>query len=197
MSLIPSLPTPQMTVATSLVNPQLCSVPLSASMSGTQVLRLAARYEPATIVVEYKRDSEEGKLRHLEIKLKNVATARELRIVAALQKRFPDLLGPEVVSPKQLKGLVSRVKSKVLELEGTDTMERAALEDRDLNKADDEEVKRAKEKMDVLFKKNQVLPGDEGYQYDKQVEFKEGTENNSWDEDEDDDEDEDYEDDEL
>ena len=158
-------------------------------MSGTQVLRLAARYEPTTIVVEYKRESEEGKLRHLEIKLKNVATARELRIVTALQKRFPDLLGPEVVSPEQLKGLVARVKANVLEQVGTDTMERAALEDRDLNKADDEEVKQAKEKMDVLFKKNQVLPGDEGYQYDKQVEFEEGTENNSWDEDEDDDED--------
>ena len=165
-------------------------------MSGTQVLRLAARYQPATIVVEYKQESEEGKLRHLEVKLKNVAKARELRIVAALQKRFPDLLGPEVVSPEQLKSLVARVKKNVLELEDKGGAQGAVLEDRDLNKADDEEVKRAKETMDVLFKKNQVLPGDEGYQYDKQVEFEEGTEDNSWDEEESDDDEED-EDDEL
>lgn len=39
----------------------------------------------------------------------------------------------------------------------------------DLNKLDDQELKKVKSKMDVLFQENQKKPGDPGYQYDKRV----------------------------
>lgn len=42
-------------------------------------------------------------------------------------------------------------------------------EDVDLNRATEIELKLAKTKMEEKFTKNRVLPGDPGYEYDKQV----------------------------
>jgi len=50
-----------------------------------------------------------------------------------------------------------------------------------LNKLSNEELQKHKDKMTVLFSKNQKKPGDKDFVYDKQEEF-EGTENNEWDE---------------
>lgn len=55
----------------------------------------------------------------------------------------------------------------------------------DLNKCSDYELKKHKKKMDENFSKNQLKPGDKGFQYDKRVTFdKDDLEENSWDEDE-------------
>jgi centrosomal protein CEP19 len=41
--------------------------------------------------------------------------------------------------------------------------------DVDLNKVTDMELKLAKQKMDEKFLQNRVLPGDPGFEYDRQV----------------------------
>ncbi|XP_037796433.1 centrosomal protein of 19 kDa-like [Penaeus monodon] len=41
----------------------------------------------------------------------------------------------------------------------------------DLNKLNDEQLNRKKKIMDNTFQKNQLKPGDPGYEYDKQVDF--------------------------
>jgi len=51
-----------------------------------------------------------------------------------------------------------------------------------LNKLSKEEVQKHKNKMDVLFNKNQKKPGDSGFVYDKQQEFV-PCEENEWDDD--------------
>ena len=56
----------------------------------------------------------------------------------------------------------------------------------DLNKMTPEEVQKHKEKMDVIYKQNIKRPGDAGYTYDVQVDFK-AVKKSDWD-----DEDEDY-----
>lgn len=59
----------------------------------------------------------------------------------------------------------------------------------DLNKCSDYELKKHKKAMDAGFEKNQLKPGDPGYQYDKRVKFEydaDELEDNSWDEGEDD-----------
>jgi len=53
-----------------------------------------------------------------------------------------------------------------------------------LNKLSQEEVQKHKNKMDVLFNKNQKKPGDSGFIYDKQEEFAPAGDN-EWDDDED------------
>ena len=60
--------------------------------------------------------------------------------------------------------------------------------DRDLNKVTDMELKMAKQKMDEEFNKKRLLPGDPGFEYDKQIEFGPPTAKNEWDDDDDDDE---------
>lgn len=64
-----------------------------------------------------------------------------------------------------------------------------------LNKLSTEEIAAHKKKMDEKFNKNQLKPGDAGFQYDKRVEFKKSAvtakQDTSWDEDEDAEEDED------
>jgi hypothetical protein len=40
-----------------------------------------------------------------------------------------------------------------------------------LNKVSEKDLSKAKEKMNVAFNSNKILPGDEGYQYDKRVNF--------------------------
>lgn len=44
----------------------------------------------------------------------------------------------------------------------------------DLNKVDDEYLARKKAEMDAQFTANQLNPGDEGYVYDKEIEFDNG-----------------------
>ena len=56
--------------------------------------------------------------------------------------------------------------------------------DEDLNKATDEYLEKKKEEMDVLFESNRLKPGDEGYVYDKEVDFDVGPKMESgWDSD--------------
>ena len=43
--------------------------------------------------------------------------------------------------------------------------------DEDLNKASDDHLARRKEEMNLLFETNRLKPGDEGYVYDKEVDF--------------------------
>jgi hypothetical protein len=50
----------------------------------------------------------------------------------------------------------------------------------DLNKLENEELDEVKARMDVLYQKNQKRPGDSGYEYDKQIDFK-PTESSDWD----------------
>ena len=50
-----------------------------------------------------------------------------------------------------------------------------------LNKASDAELDAAKGKMDKLFEANRIRKGDEGFEWDKRVDFEEGDEESSWD----------------
>jgi CEP19-like protein len=55
----------------------------------------------------------------------------------------------------------------------------------DLQRVPPSVVVQAKAAMDVAFEANRKRPGEEGYVYDIQVEFGEGSESNEWDEEED------------
>jgi len=55
-----------------------------------------------------------------------------------------------------------------------------AFENSELNGLSDDELDRVKEKMDKKFSANQLKPGDDGFVYDKQVDFK-PTQDCEWD----------------
>lgn len=50
----------------------------------------------------------------------------------------------------------------------------------DLNKVSEQQLLLAKEKMNVVFDSNRILPGEEGYQYDKRVDY-DAISDSSWD----------------
>lgn len=54
-------------------------------------------------------------------------------------------------------------------------------EDTDLNRVTEVELKLAKMNMEGDFRRNQLRPGDPGYEYDKQIEFGPAVEKNEWD----------------
>ena len=41
----------------------------------------------------------------------------------------------------------------------------------DLNKLGEDQLKEKKAEMDVLFEANRIQPGDDGYEYDKEMDF--------------------------
>ena len=61
--------------------------------------------------------------------------------------------------------------------------------DEDLNKYTTEELDAIKDRMNEKFMENAKRPGDEGYVYDKQVDFGQPTEDNDWDSTDEEDED--------
>jgi len=67
------------------------------------------------------------------------------------------------------------------DLEEEDAEEKVDYNNTNLNKLSKEELQKHKNKMDVLFNKNQKKPGDSGFVYDKQQEFV-PNEENEWDE---------------
>ena len=54
-------------------------------------------------------------------------------------------------------------------------------QDEDLNKLDDYELDKRKAAMDQDFEKNRLKPGDDGFLYDKEVDFNEGKIESGWD----------------
>jgi len=56
----------------------------------------------------------------------------------------------------------------------------------DLQTAHDSKVRAAKSTMNKGFEANRLRPGDDGYEYDKRVEFGEPEDDNEWDDDLDD-----------
>lgn len=53
--------------------------------------------------------------------------------------------------------------------------------DEDLNKLDDYELDKRKADMDKDFEKNRLRPGDDGFVYDKEVDFTAGKMESGWD----------------
>lgn len=53
--------------------------------------------------------------------------------------------------------------------------------DGDLQKVSEEQLKAAKQVMDVAFQAARLRPGEPGYEYDRRVEFEADDDSNSWD----------------
>ena len=51
----------------------------------------------------------------------------------------------------------------------------------DLNKLSDSELNKKKAEMDQVFEQHRVRPGDEGFQYDVEVDFENGKNVSGWD----------------
>ncbi|EEY57330.1 uncharacterized protein PITG_11177 [Phytophthora infestans T30-4] len=133
------------------------------AVGGIEPRRLALRYEPPGIIVEYIYHSTAAKqLYHHEIDLKTELSsfgASRLSLVRLVRKLVDhQTTGRESVATRA-----------------------PMLPQADYNRVSETQLKQVKQKMDLVFEQNIIRPDQAGYQYDKQIEFQQATEISDWD----------------
>ncbi|TYZ63826.1 hypothetical protein PybrP1_007358 [[Pythium] brassicae (nom. inval.)] len=169
---------------------------MAGRAGGIEPLRLALRYAPPGIVVEYAlttRRSREKRLFHHEIDLQDALSGSASKalnidaIVADLVAAHAHVLGGCMVSSRQL----ARLVRKLADVQDDHRVRTAAagaaaastppLPQADYNRVSEAQLKQVKLKMDVVFQQNTVRPGEQGYVYDRQVAFHAPQEASDWD----------------
>jgi len=172
--------------------------------------RYALRFNPPSVVLEY-RDASKSRLR--TVKLLGLAADSDVeRLATKVIRSFPRALDRRTINREQVKRLVQRLKDYETQ-KGTETEKSAAeaeirgnteeaepeefdlegggadidLNDPnlDLNKVSIADLKAAKAKMEQQFIQHRKLPGEDGFQYDVQVDFQFAEGTGDWDSDED------------
>ena len=174
-----------------------------ATMATLRPRRLALKYSPPTVILEYSGD---GGFLHYKVHLRNLERGMDAdkitRKVFAKHGRYFD---PEKVRHSQVKKLVERLLSRAgppasglpppppasslpppKPFPGQPGFRRPADERLlngavDLNTVSERDLAHAKSLMTADFRRHQALPGDDGYEYDKSVEFEDAEEDCDWD----------------
>ncbi|KAL3672133.1 hypothetical protein V7S43_002796 [Phytophthora oleae] len=155
------------------------------AVGGIEPRRLALRYEPPGIIVEYIYHSAAARqLYHHEIDLKTELSSSEVsrfseyridEVVNSIMRQHADVVGDSKVPSAQLVRLVRKL------VEHQTAAQAPILPQADYNRVSETQLKQAKQKMDLVFEQNIIRPDQQGYQYDKPVEFQPGTETSDWD----------------
>ncbi|KAG2789048.1 hypothetical protein PC116_g16312 [Phytophthora cactorum] len=161
------------------------------AVGGIEPRRLALRYEPPGIIVEYVYHSTAAKqLYHHEIDLKaelssfGASRFSEYRIdevVNNIIRQHADVVGHSKVPSAQLVRLVRKLVDHQTTSREPVATSAPILPQADYNRVSETQLKQVKQKMDLVFEQNIVRPDQEGYQYDKQIEFQPATETSDWD----------------
>lgn len=139
--------------------------------------RIGAIYNPPTLVVEYSRGGSAAppkshRLFHLQ-NLSHGADSCAVLVSKLLIDKFPAYFSSNVPFDQ-----VSRMVGKII----NSISSAPVLKDvGDLNSVPPDVLSTAKQQMDVVFNAAVVKPGDEGYEYDKKVDFDEPVDDCSWD----------------
>lgn len=147
--------------------------------------RFGLIYDPPSLILEYRQVST-ARLFHRRIGLKHLKPSSDpVHIAESIRRKNRHLLGEDKVFLDQLVSLVMKLQSSLATADAkSHLLETFDYESTDLNKLSKDELDRHKDWMDVQFFKNQVRPGDPGYNYDVQVEFGEARVESGWDSDE-------------
>ncbi|RLN87838.1 hypothetical protein BBJ28_00019661 [Nothophytophthora sp. Chile5] len=202
--------------------------------SGIEPRRLALRYAPPGIIVEYVYHakpttalSPTRQLYHHEINLEealsmprasaiSVSACRKMRRLSAVARKLgrlnrfgavvfnrvannqderlaelvrnliiqhAEVLGDSKVSSNQLVRLIKKLAAYHLDTQTPLPPATAApvLPQADYNSVSETQLKVVKQKMDLVFEQNLLRPGQDGFQYDKQVAFQPAVETSDWD----------------
>lgn len=155
-------------------------------MDGVEVKHFALRYNPPTLCVAYSIAGGKTVLRKISFR-KTRGSPRQ--VCDSLLRKCEDILGPDKVSEEQVRGLVDLLLLSTdaeAKADGPSASE-ATTTFGDLNGVTEEELLRAKALMNHDFERNRLLPGSQGYEYDRRVDFVPPTEATDWDEDDEDD----------
>lgn len=148
--------------------------------------RFGLKYNPPQIVIEYLVPSS-GKLYHHKIKIKKTDTSLQEIVKEIYDNHYP-YLDNKKINPTQVVRLVERLlhsktneivkqneekkqdKVEINELdEEEDYYKFFDYDNEDLNKLNEEELKKRKDQMEKLYEKNAVTPNDDNFVFDVRV----------------------------
>lgn len=173
----------------------------------TVIKRFALKYDPATLIIIYCL---KGKTLKRKLKFKNINTklVNAESIVEKLLATNYDLLSPHLVSREQIVDLIrlllytniSEANSTIEDLlvDKKDSLSKSTSKIRgdfnsnkaseplvdgeiDLNKVEESVNMKFKNIMNTTFNSNRLTPADEGFIYDKRVDFEPPNETCEWD----------------
>ena len=149
--------------------------------------KCAIRVDPPTLILTYTDDST-GKDRQRSMPLRNFTKRSGVnRFVKELKSNPRHKKYLENVSAAQIEKLLNIIKERLTGLSIDASVDKVKKElsidpDEDLNKLSDDALDQKKHIMDKTFEKNRKKPGDEGFQYDVDVDFGNGgIESSGWD----------------
>lgn len=136
-------------------------------------LKLGFRSQPPALTLVYQGAAGKERQRVMPIRFLNKFGSVDT-VLRELKERHKDHLQkvPDVRLEKMVRMLQEVQKGRTIEEAATNINKDYCVDpNQDLNKLDDEQLAKKKKVMSSSFEKNQLKPGDPGYEYDKQVEF--------------------------
>ena len=144
--------------------------------NGINIQKCGVKFDPPSVVITYtESDTNKHRRRTMPLrdftKTSNVEqAAQELRINPRHKKYVAH------ISLAQLERLITIIKDKLNGMTLSESVERnnkmdAIDPEEDLNRVDDETLKRKKAVMESTFEKHQVKPTDPDFQYDVEKDF--------------------------
>lgn len=136
-------------------------------------LKLGIRIQPPALTLVYQSAAGKERYRIMPVRFLNKFGSVNT-ILKDLKERHKEHLEnvSDVRVEKMVRILQDIQKGRTLD-EAVTAISKEYLVDpeQDLNKLDDEQLARKKKVMNSSFEKNQLKPGDPGYEYDKQIEY--------------------------
>lgn len=146
--------------------------------------KCGVKFDPPTLVLYYEVKLS-GKIRKRSMPLRKLGKDSSIsEVVKDLKESSKHAKYLENISATQLENLLTRIQNN---MDGIDTLPflKPSTENNDqnedLNKLDDFELDKRKADMDKDFEKNRLRPGDNGFVYDKEVDFTGGKIESGWD----------------
>ncbi|CAB4016263.1 Hypothetical predicted protein [Paramuricea clavata] len=123
-----------------------------------------------------------GKVHRRSMPLRNFSSESNLDDMVTNLKSGRHKRYLEKIPSEQIHRLLSKIQEQLPQQKDDDVISNNDVED--LNKLNDTELNKKKAEMDQVFEQHRVRAGDEGFQYDVEVDFENGKNVSGWDSDE-------------
>ncbi|XP_028394139.1 centrosomal protein of 19 kDa-like [Dendronephthya gigantea] len=141
------------------------------------------KFEPPSLVLYYVMNAT-GKVHRRSMPLRNFSEKSNLDEAVTDLKSGKHKRYLEKIPAEQIHRLLSKIQENFPHKKDKDEVVSNA-DGEDLNKLNDTELNKKKAEMDQVFEKHRVRPGDEGFQYEVEVDFENGKNVSGWDSDDD------------
>ncbi|XP_046850887.1 centrosomal protein of 19 kDa-like [Xenia sp. Carnegie-2017] len=138
------------------------------------------KYDPPSLILYYVINAT-GKVHRRSMPLRDFSIHSNLDETVEKLKSGRHKHYLEKISSEQIHRLLSKIQEQLPPENNNKVLQN--VQDEDLNKLSDKELNKRKAEMDHVFEEHRVKPGDEGFEYNVEVEFEGGKYISGWDSD--------------